>query len=143
MNSSKKAFGKIHIHACKKAFFENYFNSGQKIIMGNNPFYIYWVAKLFEECNTNEKFTQRDMLKGLSTEYLFWGSLSQINDNAPHHGCYCFHCKLKTDCEQVLLERGYPQESPPKDENGFYFNSLTVYSECLERINEIKNIYFK
>ena len=62
---------------------------------------------MFEECNTNEKFTQRDMLKGLSTEYLFWGSLSQIINNAPHHGCYCFHCKLKTDCEQILLERGY------------------------------------
>ena len=57
MNSSEKAFRKMHIHACKKVFFENYFNSGQKIIMGNNPFYIYWLAKLFEECNTNERFT--------------------------------------------------------------------------------------
>ena len=98
MNSSKKAFGKMHVTAFKKAFFQKYFNSGKKIIRGKNPFYIYWIAKLFEECNLNENLTQRDMLKGLSTDYLYWGTLSQIN-NILHCGCYCFHCKLKTDCK--------------------------------------------
>ena len=98
---------------------------------------------MFEECNLNENLTQRDTLKGLSTEYLYWWALSQINDRMPHYGCYCFHCKLKTNCEQVLLERGYPQEPPQRDKDGFYFDSLNVYSECINGINEIKTIYFK
>ena len=74
---------------------------------------------------------------------LFQSQISQINDRMPHYGCYCFHCKLKTDCERVLLERGYRQEPPRRDEDSFYFYSLNVYSEFINGINKIKKIYFK
>ena len=73
MDSGKK----VQIVAWKKAFYQKYFNSGKKLVIGKNPFCIYWVAKLFEACNTDKNITQKDMLKGLSNNYLYWGRLSQ------------------------------------------------------------------
>ena len=120
------------------------FNSGKEIVMGTNPFYIYWIAKLFAECNTNRKLTQKDMLKNLSSKYLFWGRLSQINDVVPHYACYCFHYNLQEDCKAVLLERGTidSAEKVEENENGFYFNFLDVYSEFNYRLREIEKLYF-
>ena len=137
MDSGKK----VQIIAWKKAFYQKYFNSGKKLVIGKNPFYIYWVAKLFEACNTDKNITQKDMLKGLSNNYLYWGRLSQIND-IPHHAGCCFHCKLQEDCKQVMLERG-SMSCPETPEEGFYFNSLDAYSNFLERIREIQKIYYK
>ena len=37
MDSGKK----VQIIAWKKAFYQKYFNSGKKLVIGKNPFYIY------------------------------------------------------------------------------------------------------
>ena len=42
-----------------------------------------------------------------------------------------------------MLERGYPQEPLQRDEEGFYFDSLNVYSKYINGIDEIKEIYLK
>ena len=68
---SIKAFGKMQVNACKKAYYEKNFNSGKEIVVGMKPFYIYCIAKLFAECNTDKKLTQKDMLENLSSKYLF------------------------------------------------------------------------
>ena len=130
----------MHLHSCKLAYYNKYFKSGQNIVMGKNPFYIYWVCKLFEECRPNDSYKQRDMLKGLSNNYLWWGRLSQINEFVPHHGYFCYHCKIYEDCKQILIERGKLQDPGDKEE-GYYFNSLEVYVTFLDRKKEIRKEY--
>ena len=132
---------KFKLQLAKKHFIKSILILEKKLVIGKNLFYVYWVTKLFEACNTDKNITQKDMLKGLSNNYLYWGRLNQIND-IPDHACSCFHCKLQEDCKQVMLERGSMSCSETPEE-GFYFNSLDAYSDFLERIREIQKIYYK
>ena len=65
------------------------------------------------------------MLKKLTSKYLYWGRLSQINDT-PHYCCYCFHCRIHDDVSQILLERKH-LEKEPEAEKGLTFDALKIY----------------
>ena len=87
------------------AYYKQYFTQENKHILTKNPFNIYLLCKLFDNCRPDKTQTQRNALKNLTNHFLYWCRLSQINDVQPHHGCFCFHCKIFTDCTQILLER--------------------------------------
>ena len=124
----------MHIATLKNLYQKDFFKHEQVLVLNkSNPFEIYWVCKLFEECRPDESFTQRDMLRNLGDKYLYWGRLSQMNEFVPHHGCFCFHCKTYNDCVQILLERGKLNSVPKGCEKGVEFDAFQMYCNFLDR----------
>ena len=80
-------------------------------------------------------------LRNLSDKYLYWGRLSQINEFVPHHGCFCFHCKIYNDCVQIQLERGKLNSAPKGCEKGAEFDAFQMYCNFSDRKKEILKQY--
>ena len=56
---SKKEIFQMHIATLKNLYYKDFFKHEQVLeLTKSNPFKIYWVCKLFEECQPDESFTQ-------------------------------------------------------------------------------------
>ena len=64
----------MHIATLKNLYYKDFFKHEQVLVLNkSNPFEIYWVCKLFEECRPEESFTQRDMLRNSGDKYICIG----------------------------------------------------------------------
>ena len=133
----------MHIASFKLVVYQEFFDHDEKIILshGQDPFDIYWLCKLFEEIKPSREFIQLDMLKKLSSAYLYWGKLSQINSFVSHHGCRCFQCNIITDCNEILMERHGNLEFKIERTFGVFFDVMELFSYVRSRKKEISLQY--
>ena len=76
----KKESCKMHTATLKHLFYKEYFDHNETIILvKKNAFEIFWLCKLFKECQPVKTYKQH-MLKKLSYKFLFCGRLTQLNE---------------------------------------------------------------
>ena len=68
------------------------------------PFDLYWTVRLFHTIRTDKSMTCLDFLKLFSNKALLEGYYQQFKEG--RLTCNCLHCKLRSDCITVMLQRG-------------------------------------
>ena len=69
-------------------------------------FNIFWAVMLYCKLFNKELNEIEDFITQFSTKALHMGYAAMMSSVVIHHGCFCKYCKIRDQCQKILIRRG-------------------------------------